>query len=138
MRRWELPKIETVGGSRSPVVLDSDAAVARVVLIGLDPGQELGDHQVKEHSFVLVVEGMVHVEAAGETFDAPAQTLLALDPDQELGDHQVKEHSFVLVVEGMVHVEAAGETFDAPAQTLLAFEPDERRSISSGEGARIL
>ena len=82
MRRWELPKIETAGGSRSPVVLDSDAAVARVVLIGLDPGQELGDHQVKEHSFVLVVEGTVHVEAAGETFDAPAQNLLAFEPDE--------------------------------------------------------
>src|SRR2546421_12806044 len=82
MRRWELPKIETAGGSRSPVVLDSDAAVARVVLIGLDPGQELGDHQDKEHSFVLVVECTGHVEAAGETFETPPQTLLALEPDE--------------------------------------------------------
>jgi len=81
MRRWELPKIETVGGSRSPVVLHSSEE-ARAVLIGLNPGQELGDHQVKEHSFVLVVEGTVHVEAAGETFDAPAQNLLAFEPDE--------------------------------------------------------
>ena len=42
MQSWNLHEIETPGGSISPVVLDSDDA-ARVVLIGLDPGQELGD-----------------------------------------------------------------------------------------------
>ena len=65
MQSWNLREIETPGGSISPVVLDSDDA-ARVVLIGLDPGQELGEHQVKEHALVLVVDGTVRVEAGGE------------------------------------------------------------------------
>ena len=94
VRSWNLHEIETPGGSRSPVVLDSDDA-ARAVLIGLSPGQALGEHQVKEHAFVLVVEGSVRVESAGEGFEAPAGTL-------------------------------------------FTFEPDERRSVSSGDGARIL
>ena len=81
MRSWNLNEVDTPGGSRSPVVLDSDAA-ARVVLIGLDPGQELGDHQVKEHAFVLVVDGKVRVEHAGETVEAPAGTLLTFEPDE--------------------------------------------------------
>jgi quercetin dioxygenase-like cupin family protein len=81
MRRWNLREIETPGGSRSPVVLDSDEA-ARAVLIGLEPGQQLGDHQVKEHAFVLVVEGNVRVEATGETFDAGPGTLCTFEPDE--------------------------------------------------------
>ena len=81
MRSWNLREIETPGGSRSPVVLDSDEA-ARAVLIGLDAGQELGDHQVKEHAFVLVVDGRVRVEAGGEAFEAPAGTLFTFEPDE--------------------------------------------------------
>lgn len=81
MRSWNLHEIETPSGSRSPVVLDSDDA-ARVVLIGLDPGQELGEHQVKEHAFVLVVEGTVRVDAGGESLEAPTGTLFTFEPDE--------------------------------------------------------
>ena len=81
MRRWDLNEIETPGGSRSPVVLDSDDA-ARAVLIQLDPGQELGEHQVKEHAFVLVVHGSVRVESGGERFEAQPGTLFTFEPDE--------------------------------------------------------
>jgi quercetin dioxygenase-like cupin family protein len=81
VRSWNLREIETPGGSRSPVVLDSDEA-ARAVLIGLDPGQELGDHQVKEHAFVLVVDGSVRIESGGETLEASAGTLFTFEPDE--------------------------------------------------------
>jgi quercetin dioxygenase-like cupin family protein len=81
VRTWNLHEIETPGGSRSPVVLDSDEA-ARAVLIGLDPGQELGEHQVKEHAFVLVVDGSVRIATGGETFEAQAGTLFTFEPDE--------------------------------------------------------
>jgi quercetin dioxygenase-like cupin family protein len=81
MRSWNLLEIETPSGSRSPVVLDSDEA-ARAVLIGLQPGQELGEHQVKEHAFVLVVDGSVRVEAGGERLDATHGTLFTFEPDE--------------------------------------------------------
>lgn len=81
MRSWNLREIETPDGTRSPVVLESEDA-ARAVLIGLEPGQELGDHQVKEHAFVLVVDGVARVEAAGEIIDAPAGMLFRFDPDE--------------------------------------------------------
>jgi len=81
VRTWNLNEIETPSGSRSPVVLDSDEA-ARVVRIGLDPGQELGEHQVKEHAFVLVVEGTVRVDAGGESLEAPTGTLFTFEPDE--------------------------------------------------------
>ena len=87
MRSWKLLEIETPDGSRSPVVLASDDE-ARVVLIGLQPGQKLGDHQVKENALLVVVDGSARVEAAGETVDAEAGTLVAFEPDERHVDLQ--------------------------------------------------
>ena len=81
MRRWNLRDIETPAGKRSPVVLHSSGE-ARAVLVALEPGEELGDHQVKEQMFVAVVEGTVHVEAGGESMDAGVGELLAFEPDE--------------------------------------------------------
>jgi len=81
VRSWNLHEIEVEGGSRSPVVLDSDEA-ARAVFIVLEPGQSLGDHQVKEHAFVLVVEGKARVEAGDQTVEAGPGTLSMFEPDE--------------------------------------------------------
>jgi quercetin dioxygenase-like cupin family protein len=81
VRSWNLTEIEAEGGSRSPVVLDSDEA-ARAVLIVLEPGQQLGDHQVKEHAFIIVVDGTVEVESQGETMTAGTGTLFTFEPDE--------------------------------------------------------
>jgi quercetin dioxygenase-like cupin family protein len=81
VRQWDLSAIETPGGSVSPVVLYSQEE-GRAVLVGLEPGQELGDHQVKEHAFVLVVEGQLQVQAGGGGFAAGPGTLLHFDPDE--------------------------------------------------------
>jgi quercetin dioxygenase-like cupin family protein len=81
MQRWFLPDIETPGGTLSPVVLKSEDD-ARAVLIVLQPGQELGEHQVKEHAWLLVVEGSVQVSAGGDDNEAPAGTLFRFEPDE--------------------------------------------------------
>jgi quercetin dioxygenase-like cupin family protein len=81
VRSWRLPEIETPDGSRSPVVLHSSDE-ARAVLIGLNPGQELGDHQVKEHAFVVVVGGTARIEAGGEKLEAGPGTLVKFEPDE--------------------------------------------------------
>lgn len=81
MQTWRLAEIETPGGSRSPVVLTSEDE-ARAVLVGLDPGQELGDHQVKEHAWIVVVDGTAVFQAGGEEVVAPAGTLARFEPDE--------------------------------------------------------
>ena len=81
MQSWNLLEIETPGGSRSPVVLHSENE-ARAVLIGLNPGQELGDHQVKESAFIVVVSGTVRIAAGSEQLEAGAGTLLRFEPDE--------------------------------------------------------
>ena len=87
MEHWNLRQLETPGGTRSPLVLESEEPAGRAVLIGIEPGQELREHQVKEHAFVLVVEGDVEVVASGETIAGPAGTLFLFAPEER---HSVK------------------------------------------------
>ena len=89
MQAWRLTEIETPGGSRSPVVLRSEDE-ARAVLVGLEPGQELGDHQVKEHAWIVVVDGWVTFRAGDETIEAPPGTLVRFEPDER---HSVRSEA---------------------------------------------
>jgi quercetin dioxygenase-like cupin family protein len=79
VQRWDLLAIEAPHGTRDPVVVAQDDG-ARAVLIVLEPGQELGEHQVKENAWVAVVAGSVRVTAGGETVDAGAGTLVRFEP----------------------------------------------------------
>jgi quercetin dioxygenase-like cupin family protein len=81
MQSWNLREIAAPGGSRSPVVLRSDEA-ARAVLIVLDPGQRLGEHQVKEHALVAVMDGSVQVDSGGETIKGGAGSFFFFDADE--------------------------------------------------------
>jgi quercetin dioxygenase-like cupin family protein len=78
---WNLLELDVPGGSRSPVVLHSGGE-ARAVLVALDPGQQLGDHQVKETAFLAVVDGLARVEAGGDSFDAGVGFLFRFSPDE--------------------------------------------------------
>jgi quercetin dioxygenase-like cupin family protein len=82
MQRWNLLELQTPGGSRSPVVLAPEESAARPVVIGLERGQRLGEHEVKEHAFVLVLDGSVEVEAGGESVQAGAGTLFLFEPEE--------------------------------------------------------
>jgi len=79
VRRWNLREIETPAGRRSPVVLHSGDE-ARAVLVTLEPGEELGVHQVKENAFVTPVEGTLYEfgQIAGPA--APCTAPLAKGP----------------------------------------------------------
>jgi quercetin dioxygenase-like cupin family protein len=81
VQHWNLNEIETPRGSRSPVVLRSDAN-ARAVLIALEAGQSLGDHQVKEGALITVVQGSVRVEAGGDTVEGDVGSFFSFDPDE--------------------------------------------------------
>jgi quercetin dioxygenase-like cupin family protein len=81
VQTWSLNEIETPEGSRSPVVLET-ADDARTVLIGLDPGQSLGDHQVKERAWIVLLSGSAHIESGGDSVEAVPGTLATFAPDE--------------------------------------------------------
>ncbi|HKC78440.1 MAG TPA: cupin domain-containing protein [Gaiellaceae bacterium] len=82
MRHWRLAEVETQDGTRSPVVLHSRDGAERAILIGLRPGEALGDHGVKESALLLVLDGEVRVDAGEESVDADAGTLIHFEPDE--------------------------------------------------------
>ena len=79
VQRWNLLEIAAPQGMRDPVVVAQDDG-ARAVLVVLAPGQELGEHQVKENAWVAVVDGTVRVAAGGESAEVGAGTLLRFEP----------------------------------------------------------
>ena len=81
MQRWNLLELDAPDGTRDPIVLHSDDG-ARAVLIVLQAGQSLGDHQVKENAWVTVLDGAVHVTAGEETRDAERGALFHFTPDE--------------------------------------------------------
>jgi len=80
VRRWELLEIDAPAGTRDPVVLHSSEA--RAVLISLDPGQKLGEHQVHERAWICVIDGSVRVEADGDAVAGETGTLLMFEPNE--------------------------------------------------------
>jgi len=82
MQHWDLLETSAPEGTRDPVVLLSETGVARAVLIALQPGQSLSDHQVKEHAWVTVVEGSVHASANGEERELGVGGLVHFEPDE--------------------------------------------------------
>jgi quercetin dioxygenase-like cupin family protein len=81
MQSWNLREIDMPGGSRSPAVLRSDEA-ARAVLVALEPGQALGEHQVKEGALVTVIDGTVRVETGGEAVSGETGSCFYFDADE--------------------------------------------------------
>ena len=78
MQSWNLLELEMAEGSRSPIVLHSHDE-ARAVLIGLNPGQALGDHQVHENAWLVVVDGQVEGGSGEETVEAGTGPLFLFD-----------------------------------------------------------
>lgn len=81
MQRWNLLELDAPEGTRDPIVLHSDDG-ARAVLLVLQPGQSLGDHQVKENAWITVLDGAVRITVGGETVDADRGTLVRFEPNE--------------------------------------------------------
>jgi quercetin dioxygenase-like cupin family protein len=81
MQTWNLGELDAPAGARDPLVLSSGPE-GRAVMIRLDPGQRLGEHQVKEYAFVVVLEGSVQLGSGEETVEAGAGTLALFAPDE--------------------------------------------------------
>jgi redox-sensitive bicupin YhaK (pirin superfamily) len=75
---WRLDEIPTPGGKTSPVVLFSGEE-GRAILVGLEPGQELGEHEVRENAWLLPVAGSVEIEADDRRVQADPGMLVRLE-----------------------------------------------------------
>ena len=81
MQRWNLLDLDAPDGTRDPIVLHSDDG-ARAVLMVLSPGQSLGDHQVKENTWLTVLDGTVEITVDGNASQADRGTMVRFEPDE--------------------------------------------------------
>jgi quercetin dioxygenase-like cupin family protein len=81
VQSWQLTQLDAPAGTRDPLVLYT-ADGTRAVMIRLEAGQALGDHQVKERAWVTVVEGALRAAANGKEELCGVGTLLTFDPNE--------------------------------------------------------
>jgi quercetin dioxygenase-like cupin family protein len=118
VQHWKLHEIETPDGSRSPVVLHSQNGESRCVLIALDPGQEMGEHEVKEAAFLLVVAGEVRVTVGDDSHASTAGELFRFEPSERHSVSSDKGARLLLVLApwpGEGHYRGGGAPADASA-----------------------
>jgi quercetin dioxygenase-like cupin family protein len=81
VQTWQLTTLDAPAGTRDPLVLYSGDG-ARAVMIRLEAGQSLGDHQVKERAWVTVVEGEVRIAADGREESFGVGALATFEPNE--------------------------------------------------------
>lgn len=97
MKSWDLTEIEAPGGTVDPVVLTTDDG-ARAIAIRLDPGQEMGEHQVRERAWVVVVEGRAEITRGEDVVAADAGTLVTFDPGERHAISSAKGARLLLIL----------------------------------------
>jgi quercetin dioxygenase-like cupin family protein len=81
VQSWDLNEIGVPEGTRRAEALETVDG-ARAIIIRLAPGEELGEHQVRERAWLMVVDGTARVEAGGDVVEAGSGTLLTFAPDE--------------------------------------------------------
>jgi quercetin dioxygenase-like cupin family protein len=94
--RWHLPSIDATG-KREPRVLFSQAAW-RGVVIDLQSGESMGEHQVHENAVVEVVSGRVAVEADGREVECDPGTLVVFEPGERHAVRAVEASRVLLLL----------------------------------------
>ena len=95
MDSWNLSELEVL--PHQPQVLDSESE-GRAIVINLPAGEQLGEHQVHERAWLIVIRGKVEIlDSDGGGIDAGPGALAAFDPNER---HEVRasEDSRLLLV----------------------------------------
>ena len=96
MDRWHLPSIEATG-KREPRVLFSTSA-CRAVVIDLQAGEEMGDHQVRERAVLQVVSGRVSLGADGHDAECEPGTLATFAPSERHAVRALEDSRLLLLL----------------------------------------
>jgi quercetin dioxygenase-like cupin family protein len=93
---WNVKMIEVE--PHLPQVLRSDDE-GRIIVINLPAGEELGEHQVHERSWIFVVEGEVELEAsANGSFSGGPGLLIHAQPNERNEIRAVSDARLVMLL----------------------------------------
>lgn len=95
MQTWDVRSLDVE--PRSPKVLHSNDE-GRTIVINLSAGDELQEHKVHERSWVVVVDGEIELEGAGETVKGRAGFLAHIDPKESNEIRAVSDTRLIMVL----------------------------------------
>ncbi len=95
MQTWDVRSLDVE--PHSPKVLHSNDE-GRTIVINLPAGEELGEHEVHERSWVVVVEGEIELEGAGETAKGGPGFLAHIDPKESNEIRAVSDTKLIMVL----------------------------------------
>src|ERR1700730_8469923 len=80
MESWEINNLEVE--PQKPVVLDSEAE-GRAIIIQLEAGEQLQEHQVHERAWLVVIDGEIEIsDGDGASVSGGAGLLAGFDPNE--------------------------------------------------------
>lgn len=88
MDTWDIRSLSLQ--PHQPQILRSDDGAARAIAINLPAGEQLQEHEVHEHAYLIVMDGEVELEQSGETQTAGVGTVAHWAPQQR---HEVRATS---------------------------------------------
>ena len=97
MQSWDVREIEVPEGTRLAAVLETVDG-ARAIIIRLAPGEELGDHQVRERAWLMVVEGAARIVAGDDVVEAGPGALLTFEPGERHSVASVSGARIVMIL----------------------------------------
>jgi quercetin dioxygenase-like cupin family protein len=95
VQTWDVRSLEVE--PHSPKVLHSNDE-GRTIVINLPAGEELGEHMVHERSWVVVVDGEIEFEGAGETVKGSTGFLAHIDPKEANEIRAVSNTKLIMVL----------------------------------------
>jgi quercetin dioxygenase-like cupin family protein len=95
MDSWNLNELDV--DPHLPQVLDSETE-GRAILLDLPAGQQLGEHQVHERAWLLVIDGNILLNTPDGESAAGGPGLLAIFDPKERHEVQAIEDSRILLV----------------------------------------
>ena len=88
MDTWDISSLDVQ--PHNPKILRSDEGAARAIAITLPAGEQLQEHEVHEHAYLVVVAGDVEIGPEGNTQAAGVGTVAHWDPQER---HEVRATS---------------------------------------------
>ena len=96
MRSWDISTLDVQ--PRSPAVLDSEVE-GRAIVIHLPAGERLGEHQVYERAWLLVVSGAIEIDGPGGDATSGGPGLLAeFDPNERREVRATEDARLLLIL----------------------------------------
>jgi quercetin dioxygenase-like cupin family protein len=82
---WDLQSLTVQ--PHQPQVLRSDDGAARAIAINLPAGEQLQEHEVHEHAYLVVVDGELELDQGGQSQSAGVGAVAHWEPKQR---HEVR------------------------------------------------